>query len=132
MPTIDNEASPNGGASLRLERERYRELSDSGQLALGEEPKRRPFLRFHAACRVDRRAAVPLPGHTLPGVGVEHEIKVRDLRLRFGAPDVYAAQCSSGWLGEERRGPAAARNAHLDGQCHLDSERAKWRRRPSG
>jgi hypothetical protein len=39
-------------------RERCRELSDSGRPALGEEPKRRPVLRFHAARRVDRRAVV--------------------------------------------------------------------------
>ena len=55
---LDNEASPSSGALAAFGRERYRELSDSGRPALVEEHKRRPVLRFHAARRVDRRAAV--------------------------------------------------------------------------
>jgi hypothetical protein len=51
-------------------------------------------------------------------MGIEHAIKVRDLRLRYGAPDVFAAQCSCGWVGEERRGQYAQGSAQLDGARH--------------
>jgi hypothetical protein len=61
-------------------------------------------------------------------VAVEHEIRVRDLRLRYGAPEVFAAQCACGWLGEERRGRSGERNAHWDGRHHVDNERVKPRR----
>jgi hypothetical protein len=55
-------------------------------------------------------------------MAVQHEIKVRDLRLRYGAPEVYAAQCSCGWIGEERRGRTGERNAQWDGRHHVDHE----------
>jgi hypothetical protein len=56
-------------------------------------------------------------------VTVEHSIRVRDLRLRFGAPEVFAAQCLCGWMGEERRGRTGERTALLDGTRHVESER---------
>jgi hypothetical protein len=48
-------------------------------------------------------------------MAVEHAIKIRDLRLRYGAPEVFAAHCSCGWIGEERAGRYAQGNAQLDG-----------------
>lgn len=55
----------------------------------------------------------------------EHSIRIRDLRLRFGDAESCAAECSCGWRGDERRGPSGARQAHRDGQAHLDSDRFK-------
>jgi hypothetical protein len=52
---------------------------------------------------------------------VVHEIKVRDMRLRYGAPEVFAAQCSCGWIGEERRGRSGERAALMDGSRHCES-----------
>jgi hypothetical protein len=56
-----------------------------------------------------------------------HEITIRDLRLRYGAPEVFAAQCSCGWLGEERRSPSGERTALHDGRHHIDGENFKPR-----
>jgi hypothetical protein len=56
-------------------------------------------------------------------MAVEHSIRIRDLRLRYTAPEVYAAQCSCGWKGEERRGRIGERTAVLDGARHRERER---------
>jgi hypothetical protein len=56
-------------------------------------------------------------------MGNEHSIRVRDLRLRYGAPEVFGAQCTCGWVGEERRGQTGERTAHWDGRHHADRER---------
>jgi hypothetical protein len=61
-------------------------------------------------------------------MAVEHEIRIRDVRLRFDAPEVFAAQCSCGWRGEERRGRAGERTALQDGRRHVELEHAKPRR----
>ena len=53
-----------------------------------------------------------------------HTITIRDLRLRFGAPEAFATSCSCGWRGEERRGRTAERIAKRDGAIHVD----EWRR----
>ena len=72
------------------------------------------------------RLAELVPIHETHGAGIasfrpgEHSIQVRDLRLRFGDPDAYAAQCSCGWLGETR---ATERPARRDGTQHVDWER---------
>jgi hypothetical protein len=63
-------------------------------------------------------------------MAVEHEIRVRDLRLRFDAPEVFGAQCACGWHGEERRGRVGERTALQDGRHHVDHENHKPRRRP--
>ena len=55
-------------------------------------------------------------------MAVEHAIKVRDLRLRYGAPDVFAAHCSCGWIGGERRGDYAQGDAQLDGARHRSAQ----------
>jgi hypothetical protein len=59
-----------------------------------------------------------------------HETTIRDLRLRFGAPEVFAAQCSCGWRGAERRGRAGERTALQDGRHHVDRENSKPSRPP--
>ena len=61
-------------------------------------------------------------------MAIEHAIKIRDLRLRYGAPEVFAAQCSCGWLGEERRSRSGERTALQDGRRHIDRENLKPRR----
>ena len=72
------------------------------------------------------RLAKLLPIHETHGAGIasfqpgEHSIQVRDLRLRFGDPEAYAAQCSCGWLGETR---ATERPARRDGTRHFERER---------
>jgi hypothetical protein len=52
-----------------------------------------------------------------------HIIKLRDLRRRFGEPEVYAAECSCGWSGETRHGENAEREARRDGRRHEQLER---------
>lgn len=50
----------------------------------------------------------------------EHVITIRDLRLRFGAPEVFAAACSCGWLGPERGElPRPEHLAVWDGKRHV-------------
>jgi hypothetical protein len=49
-----------------------------------------------------------------------HAIQIRDLRLRFGDPDVFAAECSCGWRGEERHAGNPERAARRDGAEHLE------------
>ena len=72
------------------------------------------------------RLAKLVPIHETHRAGIasfrpgQHSIQVRDLRLRFGDPEAYAAQCSCGWLGETR---AAERPARRDGTQHVDRER---------
>jgi hypothetical protein len=58
----------------------------------------------------------------------DHAIRIKDLRLRIGAPDVYAAHCACGWMGDERRGQAGMRAAVRDGRAHL----AEFGARPGG
>jgi anti-sigma B factor antagonist len=55
----------------------------------------------------------------------EHSIVVRDLRLRFGHTESYAAECSCGWKGQTHTGwQSAAREARRDGVVHVDEQRA--------
>jgi hypothetical protein len=54
----------------------------------------------------------------------EHSIRVRDLRLRFGDTESYAAECSCGWRGPTHTGwQTAAREARRDGAVHVDKHR---------
>jgi hypothetical protein len=52
---------------------------------------------------------------------VAHEITIRDLRARYGDPDVFAAHCSCGWIGEQREGRYGEGAAKRDGALHVDS-----------
>jgi hypothetical protein len=49
-----------------------------------------------------------------------HYIRVRDLRARFGDAEVYAAECSCGWIGEPHSDITAARTARRDGINHMN------------
>jgi hypothetical protein len=51
---------------------------------------------------------------------MKHTIQIRDPRSRFGEPEVYVAECSCGWRGEERITGYAARSARRDGSRHLE------------
>jgi anti-anti-sigma factor len=53
----------------------------------------------------------------------EHVIHIRDLRLRFGDPEVCAAECSCGWTGESHTGRTAERSARREATLHVDRER---------
>jgi hypothetical protein len=61
----------------------------------------------------------------------EHLMRIRDLRLRVDAPEIYAAQCSCGWRGEEHRGRVGERLARQEGREHTERERlARYAPRP--
>jgi hypothetical protein len=51
-----------------------------------------------------------------------HTILIRDLRSRFGDPEVYVAECSCGWRGEERTTANPERTARRDGAQHVEGE----------
>jgi anti-sigma B factor antagonist len=54
----------------------------------------------------------------------EHSIRIRDLRLKFGDAESYAAECSCGWAGDARtHWQTAAREARRDGAVHVDEHR---------
>jgi hypothetical protein len=55
-------------------------------------------------------------------IAVEYSIKIRDLRLRYAAPDVFAAHCSCGWMGGEHQGQYAQGAAQLDGARHRGAQ----------
>jgi anti-anti-sigma factor len=67
--------------------------------------------------------------HTTRGAAIasvrhnEHAIHIRDLRLRFGDPEVRAAECSCGWSGESHTGRTAERSARREATLHVDRER---------
>ena len=70
-----------------------------------------------------------LPLHASRGAAIasvrhnEHVIHIRDLRLRFGDPEVRAAECSCGWTGESHTGRTAERSARREATLHVDQER---------
>jgi hypothetical protein len=74
--------------------------------------------------------AVPTPAAS--PAPAEHTLKVRDLRLRFGAPEMYVAQCSCGWAGQEHRGTTGERSARRDGRAHAEAERIAFNARGAG
>ncbi len=53
-----------------------------------------------------------------------HEIRLRDLRRRFGEPEAWVAECSCGWLGETCGGLNADRSARRDGMRHCELARS--------
>lgn len=54
----------------------------------------------------------------------DHSIRIRDLRLRFGDTESYAAECSCGWAGDTHaHWQTAAREARRDGAVHVDEHR---------
>ena len=73
--------------------------------------------------------AEALPVHATRGGAIasvrhsEHVINIRDLRLRFGDPELHAAECSCGWRGEAHAGRTAERSARREATLHVDSER---------
>jgi anti-anti-sigma factor len=70
-----------------------------------------------------------LPIHTMRSAAIasvrhnEHEIHIRDLRERFGDPEVCAAECSCGWVGSSHTGRTAERSARREATLHVDGER---------
>jgi anti-sigma B factor antagonist len=58
---------------------------------------------------------------------LEHTVRVRDLRARFGEPDRFRAECSCGWTGQEQTGVLAMRHARADGTGHTESRPARAR-----
>jgi anti-anti-sigma factor len=53
----------------------------------------------------------------------EHVIHIRDLRLRFGDPEIRAAECSCGWSGDSHTGRTAERSARREATLHVDGQR---------
>jgi anti-anti-sigma factor len=96
-----------------------------GELALIIPPKAVAVQRVAKLSRL----AESLPIHPTRGAAIasvrhnEHVIHVRDLRLRFGDPELRAAECSCGWSGEAHSGRTAERSARREATLHVDSER---------
>jgi anti-anti-sigma factor len=49
---------------------------------------------------------------------LEHVVRVRDLRTRYGDPDAFAGECSCGWRGEIHNGLLARKRAKADATAH--------------
>jgi anti-sigma B factor antagonist len=71
-----------------------------------------------------------LPVHETQTAAVEglrtnqHSIRIRDLRLRFGDPHSYMAECACGWSGETYTlHQTARRDAKREGAIHIDEQR---------
>jgi anti-anti-sigma factor len=70
-----------------------------------------------------------LPIHASRGAAIagvrhnEHVINIRDLRQRFGDPEICAAECSCGWTGGSHSGRTAERSARREATLHIDQER---------
>jgi anti-anti-sigma factor len=70
-----------------------------------------------------------LPIHTTRSAAIasirhnEHVIHIRDLRQRFGDPEVRSAECSCGWSGGAHTGRTAERSARREATLHVDQER---------
>jgi hypothetical protein len=54
----------------------------------------------------------------------DHEIRLRDLRKRFGEVESWVAECRCGWQGEAYAGLNADRSARREGMRHCDSAKA--------
>lgn len=63
----------------------------------------------------------PSPPIAVDGIAPAHETRVRDLRLRFGDPETYVAECSCGWVSQQHTGRLADRAARREGLAHVDS-----------
>jgi anti-anti-sigma factor len=96
-----------------------------GTLALIIPPKATPIQRV--AKLTGLTEAMPI--HATRGAAIasvrhnEHVINIRDLRLRFGDPEVRSAECSCGWSGEAHTGRTAERSARREATLHVDRER---------
>jgi anti-anti-sigma regulatory factor len=70
-----------------------------------------------------------LPIHPSRGAAIagvrhnEHVINIRDLRQRFGDPEICSAECSCGWSGASHTGRTAERSARREATLHVDQER---------
>jgi anti-anti-sigma factor len=53
----------------------------------------------------------------------EHVIHVRDLRERFGDPELCSPECSCGWVGGSHSGRTAERSARREATLHIDEAR---------
>jgi hypothetical protein len=81
--------------------------------------------------RVAKHAGLPevLPIHPTRGAAIasirhnEHVIHIRDLRQRFGDPEIRSAECSCGWTGDSHTGRTAERSARREATLHVDEER---------
>jgi anti-anti-sigma factor len=62
--------------------------------------------------------------------GSEHVTQIRDLRVRFGDDERYAAECSCGWSGEQRIGARALRTSRADARTHADTRIARQKQGP--
>jgi hypothetical protein len=62
---------------------------------------------------------------------LQHAVRVRDLRARFGDPDAFAAECSCGWRGQEHTGVLARKRAKADAIVHDGGRAVRLRTRPA-
>jgi hypothetical protein len=66
--------------------------------------------------------SAPIPVDGGERVAPVHEIRIRDLRARFGDAEIYRAECACGWAGEPRTGRLADRTARREGLAHVEGE----------
>jgi anti-anti-sigma regulatory factor len=96
-----------------------------GALALIIPPK---AIAVHRAAK-QTGLADHLPIHPTRGAAIasvrhnEHVIHIRDLRQRFGDPELCSAECSCGWTGGQHTGRTAERSARREATVHVDAER---------
>jgi anti-anti-sigma regulatory factor len=70
-----------------------------------------------------------LPIHGTRGAAIasvrhnEHVINVRDMRERFGDPELCSPECSCGWTGGSHSGRTAERSARREATLHIDEAR---------
>ena len=55
---------------------------------------------------------------------IRHEASVRDIRRRFGDPEISIAECICGWVGDPCPGHGAESTALRAGLAHVASQRA--------
>jgi hypothetical protein len=55
-----------------------------------------------------------------------HATRVRDLRMRFGDPETYVAECACGWISDPQTGRFAERAARREGRAHEEVELASY------
>jgi anti-anti-sigma factor len=96
-----------------------------GSLALIIPPKAVALQRMAKHARLAELLPIhPSRGAAIAGVRHnEHVINVRDLRQRFGDPEICSAECSCGWTGAAHTGRTAERSARREATLHIDQER---------
>ena len=60
----------------------------------------------------------------------KHVTQIRDLRVRFGDDERFAAECSCGWRGDQHTGERALRASRAEARAHADTRIARQKQGP--